>query len=115
MSFRSAEDAIGAATTLHRRIRLLPRAFPISACVRCGIAAGATIDYRGDIHGLAVPLAARICAFAGPDETCVSREVRDHAGGLSLIGPFEATLKGIPNVQHIYRLPDRPNQGDASP
>jgi class 3 adenylate cyclase len=83
--------------------------------VRCGIAAGATIDYRGDIHGLAVPLAARICAFAGPDETCVSREVRDHAGGLSLIGPFEATLKGIPNVQHIYRLPDRPNQGDASP
>jgi class 3 adenylate cyclase len=115
VSFRSAEDAMGAATTLHRRMRQLRGVLPDQRLrVRCGIAAGATIDYRGDIHGLAVPLAARICAFAGPDETCVSREVRDLAGGVSLIGPFEATLKGIPNVQHIYRLPERLNQSDVS-
>jgi class 3 adenylate cyclase len=71
--------------------------------VRCGIAAGPAIDFRGDLHGLVVPLAARICATAGAEQTYVSEAVRSASRAFEWArGPRAAELKGIPERQDLY-------------
>jgi class 3 adenylate cyclase len=43
--------------------------------LRCGLAAGAPIDNNGNIFGLAVAKAARICAQAAPGMVLVSGDI----------------------------------------
>jgi class 3 adenylate cyclase len=43
--------------------------------LRCGLAAGAPIDNNGDIFGLTVAKAARICAEAGPGTVLVAGDI----------------------------------------
>jgi class 3 adenylate cyclase len=43
--------------------------------VRCGLAVGAPIDNQGDIFGLTVAKAARVCAQAGPGVVLVSGDI----------------------------------------
>jgi len=59
-----------------------------------------------DVTGVAVNLAARIAALAGPGEVIVSRTVRDLVAG----GHFDFathgihTLKGLPDDWELYAL-----------
>ena len=57
-----------------------------------------------DIGGIAVNIAARVAAMAGPGETLVSSTVRDLVAGSGL--RFEDrghhTLKGLPEAVHLY-------------
>jgi class 3 adenylate cyclase/alpha-beta hydrolase superfamily lysophospholipase len=66
--------------------------------VRTGLHAG-EVELRGDdIGGIAVHLAARICAQAGPDEVLVSSTVADLVAGseLAFTSRGRHALKGIP-------------------
>jgi class 3 adenylate cyclase len=76
--------------------------------VRAGLHTG-EIELHGlDIGGIAVNVAARVIAAAGPGITMVSSTVRDLVAGSGL--RFEDrgrhTLKGLPEDLHLYAAVD---------
>jgi class 3 adenylate cyclase len=77
---------------------------PLGIAVRGGRHTG-EIELKGDdIGGIAVNIAARVAAMAGPNETLVSSTVRDLVAGSGLRfddrGLHE--LKGLPEQVHLY-------------
>jgi class 3 adenylate cyclase len=77
---------------------------PLGLAVRGGLHTG-EIELRGDdIGGIAVNIAARVAAMAGPGETLVSSTVRDLVAGSGL--RFEDrgrhALKGLPDDVQLY-------------
>lgn len=74
--------------------------------VRIGIHAGEPVEESGDLFGLAVQTAARICDIAQANAILVSREVRDACTGVEL--GFESsgseTLKGFSEPVHLFSL-----------
>jgi class 3 adenylate cyclase/pimeloyl-ACP methyl ester carboxylesterase len=77
---------------------------PLGIAVRGGLHTG-EIELKGDdIAGIAVNLAARVAAMAGPNETLVSSTVRDLVAGSGL--RFEDrgshALKGLPEEVRLY-------------
>lgn len=60
----------------------------------------------GDVIGIAVHIAARVAAMAGPGEIWVSRTVRDIIGGcgLALTSTGKHRLKGVPELWELYQL-----------
>jgi class 3 adenylate cyclase len=71
---------------------------PLDLRVRTGLHAG-EVEVRGDdIGGIAVHIAARVCAHAAPDEVLVSSTVADLVAGSDLMFTSQGryTLKGIP-------------------
>jgi class 3 adenylate cyclase len=98
-TFRSADRALCAADAIRTHLA------DEGLCVRIGVHVG-DIERRGaDIAGIAVNIAARIMALAGPDETLVSASVPLAAAGsdhrFDLRG--EQTLKGVPGTWVLYR------------
>ena len=71
--------------------------------VRCGLAAGEPIEVRGDLFGLTVARAARICALAEGGGVLVSAEIPpmidDHRVTFRDLGPV--SLRGIPEETHL--------------
>jgi len=78
--------------------------------VRAGLHTGEVELIGEDVGGIAVHVAARIAALAGPGEVLASRTVRDLAVG-SGIG-FDAAgrhaLKGVPDEWDVYRVAATP-------
>jgi len=78
----------------------------LGMAVRAGLHTG-EIELRGkETGGVAVHLAARVAALAGPDEVFVSRTVRDLVSGSGIEfedqGTFE--LKGFPERWQIFKV-----------
>ena len=76
----------------------------LGIAVRGGLHTG-EIELKGnDIGGIAVHIAARVAEIAGPNETLVSRTVRDLVAGSGLSfddrGPH--SLKGLAEQVHVY-------------
>ena len=75
--------------------------------VRIGAAAGEPVEQRHDLFGSTVQLAARLCAFAEPDQVLVSTDLADlcRDEGLDFDEPGHAQLKGFeaPVRAHIVR------------
>jgi class 3 adenylate cyclase len=74
--------------------------------IRVGLHAG-EVELRGDdVGGIAVHIAARVGALAGPDEILVSSTVKDLVAGSGLMfserGAHE--LKGVPGEWHLYSV-----------
>ncbi|HZA73584.1 MAG TPA: adenylate/guanylate cyclase domain-containing protein [Propionibacteriaceae bacterium] len=72
--------------------------------IRAGLHTG-EVDLRGDdVGGIAVHLAARIMAAAGPGEVLVSRTVRDLVGGsdIALEDHGTHTLKGVGDPWQLF-------------
>jgi class 3 adenylate cyclase len=78
--------------------------------VRAGLHTGEVELIGEDVGGIAVHVAARIAALAGPREVLVSRTVRDLAAGSGIefapAGRHE--LKGVPEEWDIYRVASTP-------
>lgn len=74
--------------------------------VRAGIHTGECEISDGKCTGLAVSIAARIMAKAGPGEILVSQTVKDltAGGGLRLEEMGEHELKGVPDRWRLYRV-----------
>jgi class 3 adenylate cyclase len=77
---------------------------PLGIAVRGGLHTG-EIELKGsDIGGIAVNIAARVAAAAGPNETLVSSTVRDlvAGSGLRFTDRGSHALKGLPEEMRLY-------------
>jgi class 3 adenylate cyclase len=65
--------------------------------VRIGAAAGEPVEQRHDLFGSTVQLAARLCAFADPDQVVVSTDLAElcRDEGIDFDEPVHAQLKGF--------------------
>ena len=72
--------------------------------VRAGLHAGEIETTGDDIAGLAVHVAARVSALAGPDEVLVSSTVRDLVvgSGVAFSDRGSRVLKGVPGRWRLY-------------
>ncbi len=74
--------------------------------VRAGLHTGECEVLGDDIAGMAVHIAARVSALAGPDEVLVSRTVRDlvAGSGITFSDHGRHTLKGVPDQWDVLRV-----------
>ncbi|MDQ1434758.1 MAG: hypothetical protein QOF59_1574, partial [Actinomycetota bacterium] len=74
--------------------------------VRTGVHTGECERRGNDLAGLAVHIAARVAAAAGPGEVFVSRTVRDLVGGSDarFADRGEYELKGVPERWQLFAL-----------
>jgi class 3 adenylate cyclase/dienelactone hydrolase len=72
--------------------------------VRAGVHTGECEVMGDDVGGIAVHIAARVSALAGPSEVLVSRTVKDLVAGSGLEFAERGTheLKGVPDTWEIY-------------
>jgi class 3 adenylate cyclase len=76
--------------------------------VRAGLHTGECEVMGDDIGGIAVHIAARVSAHAGPGEVLVSRTVKDlvAGSGIQFNDRGVHTLKGIPDTWHLHAVID---------
>lgn len=74
--------------------------------IRVGVHVGEVEQVGGKVAGIAVPIASRIMASAGPGEVLVSSTVRDLAAGSGLTFDDRGIreLKGVPGEWHVYAV-----------
>jgi class 3 adenylate cyclase len=72
--------------------------------VRAGVHTGECEVMGDDIGGIAVHIAARVSALAGPTEVLVSRTVKDlvAGSGIEFTDRGTHTLKGVPDTWQLY-------------
>jgi class 3 adenylate cyclase len=100
VSFQGAARAIHCAGVLVDRVRQL------GIEIRAGIHTGECDQVDGKLVGIAVHVAARVAAKAGPSEVLVSQTVKDLVTGsdLSLVDADTHELKGVPGTWRLYRV-----------
>ncbi len=116
-TFRVISQAVEAMTDVQRAVEGHNKRRPdLHLDLRVGINAGEPVIEENDFYGLAVTLAARICAKADGGEILCSSVVRDLSRGKDIafqdIG--EAELKGIQDRQRLYRVAWRDESGDTA-
>ena len=74
--------------------------------IRAGVHVGEIESADGDVIGVAVNVAARVAALAGPSELLVSQTVKDLVAGSGLVfeDAGEHELKGVPDRWRLYRV-----------
>ncbi|GHU02247.1 hypothetical protein FACS1894186_6560 [Alphaproteobacteria bacterium] len=97
-TFSSVVDALGAAAKNRTDIAAYNATSPtIALRITTGINAGEPDRESGDIFGITVNTAARLCEIASPDEICCSEVVR----WLAMGKPFLLIDKGFKEVQGV--------------
>ena len=105
--FTETAEALDCTAALQRAFDEFSDAHPATPIrVRCGVAVGEVVDFDGDLAGLAVTQAARICAAASASQVVTSAEVRGldrspsrHYRPLGL-----HHLKGIPDAIPLFAI-----------
>jgi class 3 adenylate cyclase len=79
---------------------------PLGIEIRAGVHTGECERVGDDIAGIAVNVAARISALAGPGEVLVSSTVRELVlgSGLEFVENGVHQLKGVPDEWHVYAV-----------
>ena len=100
--FLATFDGPARAVTCAGAIR--DRAHSLGIAVRAGVHTGECEMIGDDIAGVAVNIAARISALAGPDEVLVSRTVTDlvYGSGIEFKDRGLVELKGMPDTWHLF-------------
>jgi class 3 adenylate cyclase len=82
----------------------------IGLTIRAGIHTGEVEIAAGDVRGLAVHVAARVMALAGPSEVYVSATTRELIAdsGLAFVDAGTHELKGVSGARQLYRLAEPP-------
>lgn len=106
-SFAEAADAVTAAVAMQRELadyRQADDALPLR--IRVGINTGEPVAARGDLFGLAVNLARRVCDLGDADEILVSEIVRAAAAALGHATDDlgDHALKGITEPVRVHRV-----------
>ncbi|MCB1247726.1 MAG: AAA family ATPase, partial [Acidimicrobiia bacterium] len=98
-AFTSVVDAIEAAVDIQQRVRRRNHSSEFATDLRIGISVGEVEHDEGDLFGLTVNEAARLCAVADGGEIVISDLVRTLAGSRlhdEVSGPMDHDLKGLP-------------------
>jgi adenylate cyclase len=104
-TFPSARAALAAARTIQQAMEAA--ATEPRLPVRIGIHTGEIVDTGDDFFGTVVNKAARVAAWAGPDEVAVSDATRVMVGsnaGFAFSDPVAVPLKGLDGEHLIHRL-----------
>jgi class 3 adenylate cyclase len=85
--------------------------------VRVGLHSGEVELRGGDLGGLAVVIAKRVCDFAGPGQVLVTRTVTDHVvgSGIEFEDRGEHELKGVPGRWRLFGVMDLGHRSHAAP
>ena len=77
--------------------------------IRAGIHSGEVEVRRDDLGGIAVHIASRVLAGAGPGEVVVTRTVRDLAtgAGIEFRSLGATSLRGVPGEWELFAAADR--------
>jgi class 3 adenylate cyclase len=99
-AFDGPARAIHCACSVRQKVRAL------GIQVRTGLHTGECELIGGDMGGIAVHIAARVGAAAGPDEVLVSSTVRDLVAGsrLAFVDRGTHRLKGVPDEWRLYAV-----------
>jgi class 3 adenylate cyclase len=103
--FDSAPAAVDCADDIRRELAAASAEDPDLALIpRFGLACGQPIGVGDDLFGIAVTLAARLCAAAPPDVILASAEVGALArdSGVDLVAAGERGLKGFPEPVPVF-------------
>lgn len=105
--FPLAADAVDCAAALQQALAEFRVAHPETPIdLRCGVALGDVYDLDGDLAGLAVTEAARICAVAASGQVVTSAAVAEGderaSRSYSRLGPHD--LKGLPEAVTLFAL-----------
>jgi class 3 adenylate cyclase/pimeloyl-ACP methyl ester carboxylesterase len=96
----------GPGRSVHCAMALSESLSALGISIRAGIHTGEIEQRGGDVGGIAVHIAARVQALAGPGEVLVSRTVTDliSGSGLDFIDRGEHQLKGVPGTWRAYAV-----------
>jgi class 3 adenylate cyclase/pimeloyl-ACP methyl ester carboxylesterase len=85
---------------------IIERVASLGIEIRAGVHTGEVELRAGDYGGIAVHIAARVCARAGPSEVLVSSTVKDLVvgSGLRFEDRGSHTLKGVPDEWRLFAL-----------
>ena len=88
---------------------IIERLRPLGIEIRAGIHTGECETIGEKVGGIAVHIAARVAALAGPSEILVSSTVKDltAGSGITFEDAGERELKGIPDRWRLYRVVGR--------
>ena len=108
-SFSSVTDALNSAITLQRELAAfneVNRDTPLH--VRIGLNAGNPVEYAGDLFGITIQMASRVCDSAQADQILVTGIVRELCEDPSLFATSRdagrVELKGVPNAIQLYEI-----------
>jgi class 3 adenylate cyclase len=105
--FASSGDAVDSAIALHDDLARASAAHPeLPLLMRAGLAVGRPIGHAGDLFGLAVTKASRICDLANAGQVLVSSEVAAllHGQQHALRPVGRHRLKGFPDEDEVYEV-----------
>jgi class 3 adenylate cyclase len=96
----------GPARAIHCATAILQSSEALGIRVRAGLHTGECEAMGDDIGGIAVHIAARVSAHAGPGEVLVSRTVRDlvAGSGIEFTDRGAHVLKGIPDTWQLHAV-----------
>lgn len=99
-TFDGPARAVRCARAMHERLR------PLGLQMRVGLHTGECELSGSDVSGIAVHIAARVAALAGPDEVMVSSTVKDlvAGSGLQFSERGTHTLKGVPGEWQLFAV-----------
>ena len=104
--FTHAADGAACALAMHNALAAEP-GFTERLQIRVGIACGAPIAVDGDLFGIDVVRAARLCTAAQPNGTCVDAATATAVRGMYDLRPIEPVrLKGFPDPEQLFLLLD---------
>jgi adenylate cyclase len=106
-TFERVPDAVRGMSDALKAVRAHNQTHPdMPLRIRIGINAGEPISAENDYYGLAVTIAARVCAKADADQIMVSQVVRDMCADTDLrfADRGTETLKGIKGPQPIHEV-----------
>jgi class 3 adenylate cyclase len=105
--FDGSERAVRAAAAICLEAKSLGLA------IRAGIHTGEVEIAVGDVRGMAVHVAARVMALAGPSQVYVSATTRDLVAdsGLAFVDAGAHELKGVSGARQLYCLAEPPSPG----
>ena len=108
-AFTSATDSVSCAIAIQKQFKSYNDKNPESPLrVRIGINAGEPVERSGDLFGLTVQLASRVCDSADPDQIRVSGVIREFGEDDEKAKRFcdvgRVKMKGFPSAVQLYEV-----------
>jgi class 3 adenylate cyclase len=113
--FLATFDATGRA--LRCAVEVVAGAKDIGLDLRAGVHTGEVEARGGDLGGLAVTIAKRVCDLAEPGQVLISETVRAHmvGVGIELFDRGERELKGVPGKWRLFGVRDIGHGANTAP
>jgi class 3 adenylate cyclase len=112
-AFTEVTDALNSAVTLQKQLAAYNAQHSDTPLhVRIGLNAGNPVEHAGDLFGITVQMAARVCDHARPDQILVTGIIRELCDDPAWFAEYRdagrAALKGLPSAVQLYEIAWQP-------